>query len=73
MKKQTHHISLILAIAAIFFTATAGREAHPQGAQNTKGRSLSLGIVFKGPREPIEAHFRILSIMWRGSFTPCLR
>jgi phosphate/phosphite/phosphonate ABC transporter binding protein len=58
MKKQTHHISLILAVAALFLAATAGREALAQAAQNPKGKRLSLGIVFKGPREPLEAHFQ---------------
>src|SRR5215472_16801615 len=58
MKKRTHHISLILTIAVFFFVATGGREALAQGAQNPKGKTLSLGIVFKGPREPIEAHFQ---------------
>src|SRR5262245_64462360 len=58
MKKRTHHISLILAIAVFFFVVTGGREALAQGTQNLKGKTLSLGIVFKGPREPIEAHFQ---------------
>jgi ABC-type phosphate/phosphonate transport system substrate-binding protein len=58
MKKQTLYICLILAIAVLFFTATSGEEAFAQAAENSKVKALSLGIVFKGPREPIEAHFQ---------------
>ena len=58
MKKQTHHISLILVIAVLFFVGTLGGKAFAQAPDKPKGKTLSLGIVFKGPREPIEAHFQ---------------
>jgi len=58
MNKQMRPIFLIFAVAACFFAATSGGEAFAQAPQNPKVKTLSLGIVFKGPREPIEAHFQ---------------
>src|SRR5215467_5437518 len=58
MKQQTRRITLVVAVAALLFAATGEKELFAQAAQNLKGKRLSLGIVFKGPREPIEAHFQ---------------
>src|SRR5215471_3220923 len=58
MKKQTRRIALVVAVTGLLLAATDGRELFAQAAQNPKVKTLSLGIVFKGPREPIEVHFQ---------------
>lgn len=60
MKRQTRHISLIFAVAAVLFAVTSGGKAVGQTQEKVRAETLSLGIVFQGPREPIEEHFRDL-------------
>ena len=58
MKEQTHCIFFHLAMGALFFCATFEGNALGQAQGGARAKTLSLGIVFDGPRDPIEGHFR---------------
>jgi phosphonate transport system substrate-binding protein len=57
MKKLAHHPFVSLIVAALLVTTvTAGA----QTKQEASPKSLTLGLVFQGSREPVEKHFRPL-------------
>ena len=58
MNRQTHRISLLLVIVALLFAPRFLGRAVGQTQEKAKTKTLSLGIVFDGPHEPIEGHFR---------------
>jgi phosphonate transport system substrate-binding protein len=57
MNRRTHQTSSVFAVASFVFVvslvAAASGRAQDGGAQR-----LALGLIFEGPREPIEARFR---------------
>jgi phosphonate transport system substrate-binding protein len=57
MNKQTDHIFSLFALVLLVFAVGLGAAA-PGQAQDARVQRLSLGVVFEGPREPIEARFR---------------
>jgi phosphonate transport system substrate-binding protein len=57
MNRQTHHTPFIFALAGFVFVLGFAAPALGQ-AQDGRVQRLSLGLVFEGPREPIEARFR---------------
>ena len=59
MEKQSYSRSIALLAATLLLTA--GTKAEAQTKPGTSVKSLTLGIVFQGPREPVEEHFRPLA------------
>jgi phosphonate transport system substrate-binding protein len=58
MEKQSHRVAIAFFVAALLL-ATA-LKAQAQTKPGTSVKSLTLGIVFQGPREPVEENFRPL-------------
>ena len=58
MEKHFHRVSIALFVAT-FLLATI-EQAEAQTKQGASTKALTLGVVFQGPREPLEEHFRPL-------------
>ena len=58
MKEPSHLVSVALSVAAFLLATVVRAEAQTQ--QRTSTKTLALGVVFQGPREPLEEHFRPL-------------
>ena len=52
MKAPSHRISVALFIVTLLFTIVNAQ------AQTKQNKTLTLGVVFQGAREPVEEHFR---------------
>ena len=59
MKEPSRRVSVTLTVAA-FLLATVVR-AEAQTKQRTSTKTLALGVVFQGPGQPLEEHFRPLA------------
>ncbi|HET7392496.1 MAG TPA: hypothetical protein VFK25_01830, partial [Candidatus Binatia bacterium] len=56
MKKWSHALVVALVSASVFVLfVDCDAQAQPPGIKR-----LALGVVFQGPREPLEQHFRPL-------------
>ena len=58
MKRQRHHISLILAVVVLLFVVTPGAETAGQTPETVRVKPISLGLVSQISKEEIEEHFR---------------
>jgi phosphonate transport system substrate-binding protein len=58
MNRDRHHISLILAFAALFLALRPGAPIAAQAAATAKGNAISLGLVSETSQKEIEEHFR---------------
>lgn len=56
MKKQLYRVAIALFFCVPLFTT--GVKAEAQVKQGTSNKTLTLGLVFQGRREPVEEHFR---------------
>jgi ABC-type phosphate/phosphonate transport system substrate-binding protein len=68
MKEPSRRVSVALYVAA-FLLATVVR-AEAQTKQKASTKPLALGVVFQGPREPLEEHFRPLVEYAARKLTP---
>jgi hypothetical protein len=57
MKEPSRRISVALFASLLL---TMGPRAEAQTKQNPSTKALTLGVVFQGPRQPLEEHFRPL-------------
>ncbi len=67
MKEFGQRFSLGLVGAVLLLTAV---NAQAQTRQEATPRTLTLGLVFQGPREPVEKHFRPLVDYAAGKISP---
>ena len=58
MKEPSHRISIALLVASLLLIL--GLNAEAQTKQKTNTKTLALGVVFQGAREPLEEHFHPL-------------
>ena len=58
MGKHLFPVSMTLFFGVLLFTS--GLQAEAQMKQGVSVKTLALGLVFQGPREPVEEHFRPL-------------
>ena len=58
MKEPSHRVSIAVFVATLLLTM--GLRAEAQTKQSTNTKTLTLGVVFQGTREPLEEHFRPL-------------
>jgi phosphonate transport system substrate-binding protein len=56
MEKRSHRVAIVFMVAALLLAT--GLKAATQTKPGTSVKSLILGAVFQGPREPVEEHFR---------------
>jgi len=68
MEKQFHHVSIALSVAAFLLATVVKAEA--QTKQTTSNKTLTLGVVFQDPRQPLEEHFRPLVEYAARKLTP---
>jgi len=68
MKKQFQRVSIALFVATLLLTL--GQKAEAQLKQGMSTKSLTLGIVFQGPGQPLEEHFRPLVDYAARKLTP---
>ena len=58
IKEPSRRVAIALFVAALLLTM--GLRAEAQTKQTTSTKTLTLGVVFQGTREPLEEHFRPL-------------
>ena len=58
MEKHFHRVSIGLFLATLLLTVEL--KAHAQTKQTMSTKTLTLGVVFQDPRQPLEEHFRPL-------------
>jgi len=58
MKRQTRRVFSQFASVVLILAATSAGKALGQTREKMSPKTLALGIVFDGPHEPIEGHFR---------------
>ena len=68
MKEPSRRVSVALSVA-VFLLATVVR-SEAQTKQKASTKTLALGVVFQGPREPLEEHFRPLVDYAARKLTP---
>ena len=68
MKEPSRRVSVALSVAAFLLATVVKAEA--QTKQGTSTKSLTLGVVFQDPREPLEEHFRPLVDYAARKLTP---
>lgn len=68
MKEQSRRVSLALFVASLLLTMCPRVEA--QTKQTTSTKTLALGVVFQGLRQPLEEHFRPLVDYTAGKLSP---
>jgi phosphonate transport system substrate-binding protein len=68
MKEPSRYVTIALFVATLLLTM--GLKAEAQTKQTASTKPLTLGVVFQGPREPLEEHFRPLVDYAARKLTP---
>jgi len=68
MKEPSRHVSIALSVASLLLTM--GLKAEAQTKQTASTKTLTLGVVFQDPRQPLEEHFRPLVEYAARKLTP---
>ncbi len=68
MREPSRYVTIALFVATLLLTM--GLKAEAQTKQTTDTKTLTLGVVFQGPREPLEKHFRPLVDYAARKLTP---
>jgi phosphonate transport system substrate-binding protein len=68
IKEPLRRVSVALSVAAFLLATVVRSEAQTKQRASTK--TLALGVVFQGPREPLEEHFRPLVDYAARKLTP---
>lgn len=68
MRNPSRRIAVASFVAMLLLTTCL--EAKAQSKQGTSNKTLTLGVVFQGPRQPLEEHFRPLVDYAARKLTP---
>ena len=68
MRKQLHRASVALLVASLLLTID--QKVQAQVKQEINVKTLTLGVVFHGAKEPLEEHFRPLVVYATRKLTP---
>jgi len=68
MKEPSRRVAIALSVASLLLTM--GLKAEAQAKQTASTKTLTLGVVFQDPRQPLEEHFRPLVEYAARKLTP---